>query len=87
MQLNQLERSHGHVNVSEAAARAGVSRQAVHKWIAHGRLHPHASDDGYLLDVEELARFLAVREASSEVGIRVDTLRHWLDDAGELSSP
>jgi hypothetical protein len=86
MPVNQIERDHGHLTVAEAAARAGVTRQAIHKWIAYGRLQPRLSDHGYLLDGGELARFLAVREASSEVGVKVDTLQHWMD-AAELTAP
>lgn len=70
------------VTVKEAAALAEVSCQTVHNWIAQGRVQPLQTDDGARLDLEELGRFLAMRRAASAVGIQIDTLLHWTDEAG-----
>ena len=70
------------VSVPEAAALAGVTRQAVHWWIAQGRLTAVPTDDGYRIDRAELSRFLAERRAARAIGVKLDTLRQWADEAG-----
>jgi excisionase family DNA binding protein len=65
------------ISVREAAARAEVSRQTIHNWIALGRIHLLATDDGYRINADEFEQFLAMRRAASRVGIKVDTLQHW----------
>jgi excisionase family DNA binding protein len=68
------------ISVQEAAARAEVSRQTIHNWMALDRIRLLVTDDGYRIDPEELEQFLAMRQAASRVGIKVSTLQHW---AGE----
>jgi len=72
----------GLISVSEAATRAGVSRQAVHQWFAQGRLAPIQTDDGYRIELDALSRFLTERRAAAAVGIKLDTLRQWSAEAG-----
>ena len=83
MQGDQANRAPGWVTVKEAAALARVSRQTVHLWIAHGRVKAVPTDDGDLrLDTEEFDRFLTMRRAASVAGVRLETLRHWMDQTG-----
>jgi excisionase family DNA binding protein len=80
MQGDQANSGHDWVTVKEAAARAEVSRQTVRQWIAHGRVQAVQTDDGDLrLDLEELDRFLTMRRAAFVAGIKIETLRHWMD--------
>jgi DNA-binding transcriptional MerR regulator len=71
------------LTISEFATRAGVSRQAVHGWIARGRLRATWTDDGIRVDAAEAMRYLAARRAAESVGISVDTLLHLADQLGE----
>jgi excisionase family DNA binding protein len=68
------------ISVQEAAARAEVSRQTIHNWMALGRIRPLATDDGYRIDSEEFQQFLTMRRTASRVGIKVDTLQHWVGE-------
>jgi len=67
------------VTRTRAAALAGVSRQAVELWLAHGWLHAHQTDDGVRLETDELRAFLARREVAQTAGIRLATLARWVD--------
>jgi hypothetical protein len=69
----------GPLSVSEAAAMAGVTRQAVHAWIARGHLTvvPSADLSGIWLEATTVARFLAARHAARTVGVRIETVRQW----------
>jgi len=73
----------GWIPVSEAAVVAGVTRQAVHAWIARGHLTAVQSADSrdYWIDADDFAQFLATRQAAHTVGVRVETVRHWQLDA------
>jgi excisionase family DNA binding protein len=82
MQEDRTPDDGGSVSVREAAALANVSSQAVHKWIAQGRVQSHQADDGYRIDIEELAQFLALRRAAASVGINVATLLQWNEETG-----
>jgi hypothetical protein len=62
-----------------AAALAGVSRQAVEGWLAHGWLHAQQTDDGVRLETDELRAFLARRAVAQTAGIRLATLARWID--------
>jgi excisionase family DNA binding protein len=74
---NGLER----LTVSEAALRAGVSRQTVYDWFARRRLRPLLTDDGYRVATADLARLLAARRAAEVVGVGLGTVLHWIDGA------
>jgi hypothetical protein len=69
------------VSVPQVTALVGVSRQAVHQWLARGRLAAIPTDDGPRIARAELDRFLAARRAAADVGIKVETLRKWTDRA------
>jgi DNA-binding transcriptional MerR regulator len=77
MQEHRPTETNGQVSVKEAAALAKVSPQTVHNWMTHGRLQPLQTADGYRVDLEELAHFLAMRRAAAAAGITLDTLRQW----------
>jgi excisionase family DNA binding protein len=68
------------MSVQEAAALAGVSRQTIHNWMALGRLRPLVTDDGYRINAGELEHFLAMRQAASRAGIKLDTLQQWTSE-------
>jgi DNA-binding transcriptional MerR regulator len=85
MEDTQTTRGHGGLSVEEAAIVAEVSRQTVHYWIAQGRLQPLRTDDGDRLDPEALLQFLALRRAATAVGITVDTLLQWTEEARETA--
>lgn len=68
------------VSVSQAAAIAEVSKQAVHQWIAKGWLQPLQTDDVLLLEVRALREFLTRRQTASAAGIKVATLSRWVDE-------
>jgi len=65
------------LTIEEAARVAGVSRQAVYRWIERRLLHAQLTDDGYRVSDRALARFLAERQAAANLGVRVDILRRW----------
>lgn len=70
------------LTVAEAAAVAGVSVQAVHGWIARGALEEAWTDDGHRrVDAAALGELLALRRAAGGAGIRLETLRRWVDES------
>ena len=66
------------LTVAEAAAVAGVSRQAVYGWAARGRL-ALAPTDGGRIAAGELSRLLAVRRVADRTGLAQRTLRRIAD--------
>jgi transposase len=82
VQDNRVPTTGGRVSVKEAAALAGVSVQTVRNWLAQGRVQPLQTADGDQIDLEELARFLALRRAAAAAGITLDTLRQWTGESG-----
>jgi hypothetical protein len=70
------------LSISDAATLAGVSRQAVHGWIARGHLTIVRSDDasGSWLDATRFTQFLAERAVAVTKGVRIETVRHWQVD-------
>ena len=75
---DRIDHGRERLTVPEAAALAGVSRQAVHAWFAQGHLTPINTGRGYRIDREEFRRFLAERRAAAAVGVKVATLRQWV---------
>lgn len=69
------------LTMGEAAAIAHVSRQAMDVWILRHRLDVHIADDGWRIEAEVLAAFLAVRRAAAETGVHVQTMRRWIEEA------
>jgi excisionase family DNA binding protein len=69
------------VSIPAVAEHAAVSRQAVYRWIAQGRLPAIRTDDGPRVDRAVLDRLLAERRAAAAVGIRPATVRRWVSDA------
>jgi hypothetical protein len=70
------------IPVSEAANVAGVTRQAVHAWIARGHLTAVQCADSkdYWIDADGVTQFLATRQAAHTVGVRIETIRQWQVD-------
>jgi hypothetical protein len=70
---------HRQLSISEAAATARVTRQAVHGWIARGHLTAitNSETNGYWIDAYAFDRFLATRHVAATKGVRIETIRHW----------
>lgn len=64
---------------AEAAARAGVTKQAVHGWFTRKRLQSVLTEDGLRVDAAELDRPITLRRAAAEAGVAVDTVLGWAD--------
>ncbi len=68
--------------VAEAAARGGVSRQTVHDWIRRGHLTAVRTRDGsFLVPGDSLRRVIEMRKVASSARFRLETVRHWVEDA------
>lgn len=71
------------MTVAEAATAAGVSRQAVYRWVTWGQLAARGEPGSLRIAPGDLRTFLAVRRTAAATGLRAATLRRLARGSGE----
>jgi excisionase family DNA binding protein len=69
------------LSVGEAAGIVGVSRQTIYSWIKRGYLRVEYTYGWYLINPADFARLRAIRGAAATAGVRLRTMRRWVDDS------
>jgi len=79
------------LSITDAARRAGVSRQTIHMWLRHGYLTLAFADGPPMVRASALQHRMHLRKIASEFGITMATVQQWQGDRvfgdGDNGSP
>lgn len=66
------------MSLRDVARAAGVSRQAVSRWVATGRLQAISTAAGYRVAADDVERLLALRRTAAQIGVHPRTVQRWM---------